>query len=104
LVTHYFLQFYIYTGCKRACRLIHYMPVVGASEVVQSWKKPNSSVVVVTVMSTGNKVTMRREFLLYDINMLLANVGGLAGMFLGGSLLSAYDIFMAFVNKIWYKC
>jgi len=59
----------------------------------------NRTILSVTIVAGQNTVTDSKEFLLYNEGSLLADVGGLMGMFLGASLLTAFDACVTFGGK-----
>ena len=50
---------------------------------------------------SAKKVSVTEESLAYTKLDLLADIGGYAGIFIGASMITIYDMILAFLMKIW---
>ncbi len=63
---------------------------------------PDSNVVVFMYISEASMETSE-EFLVYDEESLMGDVGGMVGMLMGVSILAIYETVYIFVRKIMLK-
>ncbi len=81
-------QVYNYTGCRSACRKTEYQ--------ISSWTEVTSedyeqvSMLELKLQMHGGRHEVKEEYVIYDFNTFIADVGGFLGLLLGHSLLSVY--------------
>ena len=92
---------YDMTGCLSACEKDKFD--IGTPQVV---KKPFQSKKVrvnklrVHVSMSDTSYVLEQEYIIYDVNSFIADVGGYMGLLLGCSILSLFDEFEGQVRKL----
>jgi hypothetical protein len=93
-------EIYNITGCLSSCEKSEYQMRI-QSEITQANNYPPNQYKIKMILTSGRYIE-KKQYLIYDNNSLIADIGGYLGLLLGYSILSLYN---AMVDKlfIWAK-
>ena len=69
------------------------------NQFFERWYEPDKTFLSM-IIPPGAKVLQRKEVLLANLSTFVADCGSYLGLFLGGSILTLVDFFIAFIKKI----
>ncbi len=103
-------QIYKLTGCLASCNIMQYQMFSEEGLLRQQEQSPGTrdKFFVLRFMFSSGKYEEREQYYVYDIDSLIADVGGYMGLLLGHSLYSlyliAYKLILVLKAKILRKC
>ena len=103
---------YDMTGCLSACEKDKF-DIRTSQMIKKSFQKPNPTgrvTLTVHISMSDTSYVQEQEYIIYDVNSFIADVGGYMGLLLGCSILSLFDEVESVVKKLfkaairkWYK-
>ena len=90
-------KIYDITGCLASCEKDEYHEIVGS--LTESNISPHDTLLSFRIMQGSYQVM--EQYLLYDFDSFIADVGGLMGLLLGFSVLSIYNEIMDLLVNKW---
>jgi hypothetical protein len=93
-------EIYETTGCLSSCEKNEYQ-MQPQSEITPKSKYPPNQFNIKMILTSGRYIE-KKQYLIYDNNSMIADIGGYLGLLLGYSILSLYN---KMVDKlmIWTK-
>lgn len=95
-------RLYKNTGCRATCERREWK-----TTLVYDWNLPmdtNSSQLQLTFFFSNGMYQVKKEYYKYTFDNLMADFGGLVGLFLGQSILSFFDLACSIFTKVTYIC
>ena len=96
-----------FTGCGKPCNYLEYKFL---KERIPSGFDPSGDYFVFTIVAQTRYTTVEKEELLYSSSTMVAEVGGILGLFLGVSFMTMWDgaawirDHIEFVKAVFVKC
>jgi len=90
------------TGCLPACTTLKYTLQDKSTSTVNNFKRLSREDMVLKIYLPNPSKVIKKEYKVYEMHNLLADLGGLLGMLLGASVLSFFDC-VTDVGKSLYK-
>ena len=96
-----------FTGCGKPCNYLEYKFL---KERIPSGFDPSGDYFVFTIVAQTRYTTVEKEELLYPSSTMVAEVGGILGLFLGVSFMTIWDVaawirdHIEFVKAVSVKC